>query len=369
MAIVKKKNSKNYYIVIYKNGKHHWISSGTDDELTAKEKELRMLRTIQEHKTNDKIHKFIEKVTKETLPVIGVPVANAWNAYISEPEQKELAPRTLKSKKYDFVKFTDWMTKNYPEITHLHKISKDIAYEFAQGLIDSKVSGKTYNNVKVNLHSIFKVLRYKAELDINIWDYVPAISKKTESFRPFTDTEVSKVLEVTKNTEWYGACLLSLYTGLRFADVANMKWETIKTDNIIDIIPAKTARFNKRVIIPLHSVLMDYFSKLDRNNDYIFPKIARDYKSGHSEFAKYLKLAELDQDKNVTFHSFRHTFNSRLEHLNIDVGTRQKLTGHSTVDMNLIYSHALEPLKKAISQLPEIAQKKENPGTESGASK
>lgn len=355
MAVIKKKNSRNYYIVIYKNGKYHWIASGTDDELLAREKELRLLRAIRERKEQDKIHKFIEKVTQEALPVVGVALDSAWRTYLDEPGQGELSPRTIKSKEYDFVKFAEWMAEKYPEVTHLHKISKDIAYEFAQSLIDKKVSGKTYNNIKVNLHSIFKVLKYKAELDINVWDFVPAISKKTKSFRPFTEDELKRIFKATENTEWYGACLLALYTGLRFTDVANMKWTTVNLErNIIDIKPAKTVRFNKRVIIPLHPLLVRHFSGMNKDNESLFPKIARAYKSGHSEFAQYLKSAKIEEDSSVSFHSLRHTFNSRLEGMNIDIGTRQKLTGHSTVDMNLIYSHALEPLQKAIEQLPEL---------------
>ena len=37
-----------------------------------------------------------------------------------------------------------------------------------------------------------------------------------------------------------------------------------------------------------------------------------------------------------------------------DASTRMKLTGHSSVDMNLVYTHATAALQKAIDALPTI---------------
>ena len=56
----------------------------------------------------------------------------------------------------------------------------------------------------------------------------------------------------------------------------------------------------------------------------------------------------------LDFHSIRHTFNTILADRGVDTSTRMKLVGHSNVETNQIYNHAIEPLKKAIETIPVI---------------
>ena len=81
---------------------------------------------------------------------------------------------------------------------------------------------------------------------------------------------------------------------------------------------------------------------LAKGQDLRSPEVTR-------HFADILREAKVKG--NVSFHSFRHTFNTRMEAAGVDIGTRQKLTGHSTEEMNLVYSHDIETLRAAIGKL------------------
>ena len=58
----------------------------------------------------------------------------------------------------------------------------------------------------------------------------------------------------------------------------------------------------------------------------------------------------------LSFHSLRHSFNSILANAGVPQELRMKLTGHSSADMNAIYSHhQLATIRAAIDHLPRIS--------------
>ena len=57
----------------------------------------------------------------------------------------------------------------------------------------------------------------------------------------------------------------------------------------------------------------------------------------------------------LSFHSLRHSFNSALANAGVSQELRQKLTGHASADINIIYTHhELETIWSAIKTLPRL---------------
>jgi integrase len=57
----------------------------------------------------------------------------------------------------------------------------------------------------------------------------------------------------------------------------------------------------------------------------------------------------------LSFHSLRHSFNSAMANAGVALEVRQKLTGHSSADMNRVYTHhELEPLRAAVAVIPSL---------------
>jgi integrase len=60
----------------------------------------------------------------------------------------------------------------------------------------------------------------------------------------------------------------------------------------------------------------------------------------------------------LSFHSLRHSFNSALANAGVSQEIRQKLTGHTSAEMNTIYTHhELAPLRAAVEKLPTLGIK------------
>ena len=155
---------------------------------------------------------------------------------------------------------------------------------------------------------------------------------------------------------------VALYTGLRFGDCCTLRLSEYTGDNIIRE-PQKLKRHKQRLIIPVHPVLrqaLDKWIGLTSPDEFLFPKLASQYQygGGSREFSALLHRLHIGDDSNteelVGFHSFRHTFNTMLADTGTHASTRMKLTGHSSVDMNLVYTHATAALQRAIDALPTI---------------
>lgn len=57
----------------------------------------------------------------------------------------------------------------------------------------------------------------------------------------------------------------------------------------------------------------------------------------------------------LSFHSFRHTFNSMLANAGVSQELRQMMTGHSSAQINDKYTHLkMASLSDAVSKLPKL---------------
>jgi len=352
MAIVKPKNSKNYHVVIYEGGKHRWISTGSDDELEAKAMEIELLKSVRAAKLSarkERVREFIERAAGVGMDW-GMPLETAWLAYSKLPKTQERTARTLASKRSIWRGFLEWLKENRPALKRLDQIDRDTAHAYMKAFEGKSAS--RFNNVKTCLGSVFNALKYEANLRENPFETVAGKTDDSESWRPFTDTECETIIKAAKG-EWKLACLISLYTGLRFADVAHLEASQVDfTEGLISVLPRKLARYGNKLRIPIHPRLLKALKKAPKQG-FLMPSLAvahdRQDKSMTTHFGGLLKQCGISG--NVSFHSFRHTFNTRLERAGTDIGTRKKLTGHSTDDMNLLYSHDIESMRRAIDGL------------------
>lgn len=353
MAVVKKHNK--LYVVLYSKGKQQWISTGHNDKAKAEAMENELRAAAYKSRLKQSALSYIsnaaDQIADEYRPAIISP-STIWIKYISLPETKKLTSRTLGSKEFTWNKFALWMKEH--KIPSVHLVTRKTAQEYMQ---DKGGSGQTYNNIRNSLSSIFKAVRILADLSENPFEAVTTMKRIEHlSYRTFTDDELVKIFKAVLG-EWYLACLIARYTGLRFKDIVLLKWENIDNErDIINLRPAKTSRYGKRTLIPIHTELKKEFAKIaDNNSEFIMPGLADKYetKDQQNYFGTLLDTLEIkdSQEGRVGFHSFRHTFNTKLEEAGVESATREKLSGHSSADINRIYSHSLEPLRNAIKKL------------------
>jgi integrase len=177
--------------------------------------------------------------------------------------------------------------------------------------------------------------------------------------------------------EWRGAIVFAYFTGARLQDIANITWGSI--DLPTKTITYRAKKTGKLVTIPIHSELENYLLELpapDSGKAFVFRKLAGHDTGGRSglsmTFSRIMARARVVGEvlhkpkkggrgrtvRTLTFHSLRHSFNSALANAGVSQEIRQKLTGHTSAEMNTIYTHhELAPLRAAVEKLPTLGIK------------
>ena len=144
-----------------------------------------------------------------------------------------------------------------------------------------------------------------------------------------------------------------LYMGLRRGEVAGLEWKDIDLERgIIHTRPSKTSAYNIDVQIPMVPVLWDALRKLYRpKKRYVLPTFAAAYPAPPEKYPykKVLDAAGIT-DPSITFHSWRHTFRTRLAEAGISDDLTKRLGGWTNDKIIERYDHAdkTDEIRRAI---------------------
>lgn len=206
-------------------------------------------------------------------------------------------------------------------------------------------------------------------------DLFPAESSIKDAFTP---EQIRKLLSVC-DTEWRGLILIARYCGLRLGDASRLNWKNIHSENgdmVLRFYPQKTRRGSVRREheIPLHPKVEEYLLNLPvkskKADAPLFPTLSKLRLSGcnglSARFQKIMAKAGVfskeDSRKrtgkgrrfnNLTFHSLRHTFISRLANAGVPQETRMKLSGHTSEVHQRYTHHELGALRSAMLKSPD----------------
>ena len=141
-----------------------------------------------------------------------------------------------------------------------------------------------------------------------------------------------------------------------------MRWSNVDlAAGIIRYVDQKTGR---HYAVPTHRRLQEHLLSLAGNDDphgFLCPSLARKQTGGcnglSAQFQKLMKKAGVDTMEVETkvlqkvegktartlakrsFHSIRHTYNTELANADVSQEVRRKLVGHSSDEVNDIYTH------------------------------
>jgi integrase len=207
---------------------------------------------------------------------------------------------------------------------------------------------------------------------------LPDKNKDEEERDVFKPEEVASLIAASHSKDWKLAIRLAYYTGLRQRDVARLRWSAIDLQR--QTITVRTAKTGKKVEVPIHPNLYEHLLRgpiVGIHSAPVFPSLADAPRGGRltMQFRKIMQAAGIrgrvlrrgqgvgKSTSSLTFHCLRHSFASALKDRGVPVEIRQLLTGHSSIQMDSIYSnHAsaeaqaetLEKKRAAIEALPAL---------------
>lgn len=344
---------KNRYYIYYRDadGKLRTLSLGTSDPDKAKIEHDRIYSLIQSAKLTTRMFNrhadvFPEAVVQSIKNEDPVPPRipkekkrlKLKDMISLALQYRDIHPRTIR----EFTRFVESVPYTYAD---------EITPQIAMAYLDQNFgtgNGKTYNNHKSLLNTIFRCCLIQARLERSPFDSI--INKRVrnvEHHRPLTTEEFRRAFAAAREP-WRTASLISWHTALRSETCFRLAWEHINIqDRSITIMPGKTARFGRAVYVPIHEELWQWLNQIPRPADDTTPILSQfppihGWKDGSKTYyvglLQSLGITDNEQGK-ASFHSLRVSFITRCDEYGIARTATRGIAGQVDDKTTDLYSH------------------------------
>ncbi|MFN2266857.1 MAG: tyrosine-type recombinase/integrase, partial [Desulfonatronovibrio sp.] len=173
--------------------------------------------------------------------------------------------------------------------------------------------------------------------------------------RFFTHNQADQLLSALwdHDQDLHDITLLGFYVGLRFSEIACLRWENVNLEyNVIYIINAKSGESREAYIT---ENLREMFLRRQETGQtaLVFPGpvkggVMKDVSDKFMRIVNKLGFNDNISDlrQKLTFHSTRHSFGSWLALQGTPLLTIKELMGHKTIEMTMRYAHLMPDHKR-----------------------
>ncbi|MFC1887100.1 tyrosine-type recombinase/integrase [Thermodesulfobacteriota bacterium] len=242
--------------------------------------------------------------------------------------------------------------RNHQFLDHLKpyvadKLLKNITLVLAENYRKDRKKQKASNATINRERSFLKAVLNKAVE----WDVID--KNPLRYIKPLPEGHLfNRYLTVDETLALIDACephvmpliLTSVFTGLRWGNVRDLKWSEVDlTNSIINLEDTK----NDERTYPLPDMVKKELMKIKRNGTpYVFinPDTGRTWKNLRKAYARAKAKAGIEQPFRI--HDLRHSFASNLVMDGSDLKTVQELLGHRNIATTTRYAHLSMEHKK-----------------------
>lgn len=295
----------------------------------------------------------------------GIPLARAWDVYSDVARSAGLdrvGADTLRKRRGRLAAFCSWVREQRPGVATAEDVDGPVAAAYAAHLREVRkpdgkpLSDKTRQLAIDDLSTVWTVLGKASARVSNPWTGLRPRVMDQMSFLPFTREEEDRILVAAMRAghDWHPVCALGRHTSFRYGDCATLRRDEV--DLAAGVIVRAPRKLGGRVVQrqPIETgtllpALREAMARPPRQDDlgaYLFPEHAYYYMRGeksHSkmtvQFRDVMDMAGVTPERH-TFHSWRHTFRTRLGEAEVPIETAMDLCGHMTREMSRLYDHA-----------------------------
>jgi len=361
MSVYREKSSGNWYINLSHEGKRRRMKSPENSKRGAQAFETLLRRRLVE---GEDISSFGQKskvteAKKEEQKAIPDfrSFTKEWLATAVQTNNKPSEYRRKKSiLSNHLLPFFGAMKLDEIDVRTIEQYKAKKLSSTRKGLL----SPKTINN---HLSVLRRAITCAHEWKIA--PYIPCVKQlkvPPSEMRYLNNSEIEQLLESEQNPCWNLMILMALDTGMRIGEILALHWKDIDFElgtiyvrcSLSGTIITST-KTNKARMMPmsarLYRRLLEWRESID--SDLVFPSRQTGQSWSRSTVSAALqKRCNLLGLENVSWHTFRHTFGTRLSTGGAPFRAIQKLLGHKTIEMTERYSHVPdEVLRSAIDML------------------
>lgn len=379
---------------VYKRGNIYWarwqhngqITQRTTKETTKEKAEGKLKDWLAPYKLEHEAEIFrtiaqradTSQAAADALLKIDLRFSDAWRAFIASETRRRPREVTLRQYEIQWERFVEWLKGAYPAVVNVEAVNPEIAAAFIRHLSDTRTAN-TANKYRGLLAMVWDRLKEDKHITAeNPWTKIARREQRDEGRRELTIKELRRVCR-TAQGDLRTLIAIGIYTGLRLADAATLRWgEVDLVRGIIRRVPSKS-RKGRLLTIPIHSTLHTILTKVEpvKPCEYVMPEIARDYETRRTNITDHVqKLFEACKIKTLRdrkgpgarkivdagYHSLRHAFVSMCAEGNVPLSVVQGLIGHTTSGMTEKYFHlSAGAATAAIESLPAVTGRIKKP--------
>lgn len=212
--------------------------------------------------------------------------------------------------------------------------------------------GLSPNYVNTHLRVWRHVLRTAAAWGLLSRDGLPVIQlvRHERAERRVLSPDEERRLSIALPVRLRPLVTLALHTGLRHAELLQLRWQDLDAERRTLTIPAARAKGRRVRTIPLNASARAALHGLP---DYGPESRVFGYRSIHSMFVRARRRAGLPEA--IKIHTLRHTFATRALRQGIDLRTLQKWLGHQSIATTELYTHPVSDYEhQLILRLDEV---------------
>ena len=248
---------------------------------------------------------------------------------------RRFSANTIHSYKIRLKKFNETVKKKPQELTEedIEKYSRSLAQHYpASTQRDYLICAKNFLKF-LGKKKIITELIYEIEM--------PKVPERPLIF--LTPEEVSAFIDGCKTLRNIAIISLLYDTGLRISELTNLKRNQIDFNNgKVIITNGKGGKIRLAFITSdTKERLTAYLKTRHDNSPYLFINKNSKTKLTIQGVECFIKITAdyIGQDKNITPHTFRHSFATNLLENGLDIRIVQELLGHKSITSTQIYTH------------------------------
>ena len=371
MSLYRRPGSKVWWMNIYRGPGRKRIqkSTGKTNEAEARIIEQGYMSMNNGESTRERLLKLVDLMCPAETAGLELKGLSAWYRGCAEDEKLKISKKGLDDRCSLCGRLYEWARRE-TRCNVIDDVTPPIAWAFSQHLGKEGCSTKSRNDYASSLGTVWKMLIKRAKATTNPWENakVQRNHDEEEHGRAFTRDEEQRIYAAAKKIghEWYEASVIARYTGMRLTDVKAFDWSEVDWENKwIHYKPKKTTRHNIKVDVPIHKELMELLEEIARRHmsagrpteGPVLPERAKHdgkkYFKGDHPYKDILKMAGIEPKpgETITFHCWRHTFDTRLAEAGVEQDVRMQMTGHTVKETERIYNHDKTRLEKAIAAM------------------
>lgn len=349
-----RKIGKYYHIYWTANGRQHTMSLHLTDKAEAKKKEVEFMHSLRSSRVAARL--LHEVPSLRTL--LGQ------QDQIEIPETLSRASKGIKlSAMWECALHKRKLSDKHKAIWHKflertkEKYAADITPKIALQYLEkhyNKGNGKTYNNIKSALNTIFRCCLVEANLSQS--PFAPIVNRRVTEInhhRNLTLDEFDRLFAIAPK-QLQIAMMLSRWTTQRLETVTRMTPAMFDFEKLVFLIdPGKNKRFDEWVCCPILPELEEYIRPIlaectDKQRPIV--KQISDWKNHNYtvKFSRMVKELEIPSTYGATasFHSIRGTAITWYKEHGVRGDELHSITGHDSTDVEDIYARDIASLSK-----------------------